>query len=80
MNVGISYNHPDWDSATYDSEDKVLIPHHHVTAEKSIWIEANFTMTLKVDARGRPTKIADFSFADDDFIWVRLMPHDYDFK
>jgi PIN domain len=80
MNVHVSYNHPDWDSATYDSEDKVRIPHHHVDGEKSVDIEAKFTMTLNVDSKGKPAKIADFSFDDDNFIWVSLMPNDYDFK
>ena len=80
MNVNVSYNHPDWDSATYDSEDKILIPHHHVVGEDNVDIEASFTMTLNVDKNGKPAKIAEFSFADDDFIWVSLAPSDYDFK
>jgi PIN domain len=80
MNVDVSYNHPDWDSATYDSEDKILIPHHHVTGEENVDIEANFTMTLNVDKNGKPEKIAEFSFASDDYIWVSLVPSDYDFK
>ena len=79
MNVDVSYNHPDWDNATYDSEDKVLIPHHHVAGEEKVDVEANFTMTLNVDKNGKPAKIAEFSFADD-YIWASLMPSDYDFK
>jgi PIN domain len=80
MEVHVSYNHPDWDSATHDSEDKVLIPHHNVDGEKDVDIDANFTMTLNVDAKGKPEKIAEFSFNDEDFIWVSLTPNDYDFK
>jgi hypothetical protein len=60
------------------SEDKVLIPHHHVSGEKDVDIEADFTMTLKVDAHGKPIKIGDFSFDDDNFIWVELSPSDYE--
>jgi len=78
--VNVSYNHPDWDTASYDSEDKVLIPHHHVNGEKRVDIETDFTMTLNVDRNGKPAKIAEFSFDDDSFIWVSLMPSDYDFK
>ncbi len=63
----------------YDSEDKVLIPHHHVAGEENVDVEANFTMTLNVDKNGKPAKIAEFSFADD-YISVSLMPNDYDFK
>jgi hypothetical protein len=80
MEVDVSYSHPDWDTASYDSEDKVLIPHHHVNGEKRVDIETDFTMTLNVDRNGKPAKIAEFSFDDDSFIWVSLMPSDYDFK
>jgi hypothetical protein len=35
MDVKVSYHHPDWDTATYDSEDKVLLPHHTVEARRT---------------------------------------------
>jgi hypothetical protein len=76
--VNVSYNHPDWDTATYDSEDKVLLPHHHISGKKEVTIEADFTMLIEADKNGKPTKIKEFSFDDDDFIWVSLMPSDYD--
>jgi hypothetical protein len=80
MDVQVSYHHPDWDTATYDSEDKVLLPHHTVEGEKNIDVEANFYMTLKVDQHGKPTSIAEFSFDDDNFIWVSIGPNDFDYK
>ncbi len=80
MEVHVSYHHPDWDTATYDSEDKVLFPHHTVEGETDVDIEANFSMTLKVDPKGKPTSIAQFSFDDDNFIWVSIGPNEYDYK
>jgi pterin-4a-carbinolamine dehydratase len=80
MDVKVSYHHPDWDTATYDSEDNVLLPHHTVEGETSIVVEADFNMTLKVDQHGKPTSIAEFSFADDSFIWVSIGPNDFDYK
>jgi hypothetical protein len=80
MEVKVSYHHPDWDTATYDSEDGILLPHHTVEGEKDVEVEADFNMTLKVDKNGKPTSVAEFSFDDDDFIWVSLTPSDYDFK
>jgi hypothetical protein len=80
MSVRVSFHHPDWDTATYDSEDKVLLPHHTIEGEKSVDVEANFNMTLKVDSKGKPIAIAEFSFDDDDFLWVSIGPNDYDFK
>jgi hypothetical protein len=32
----------------------------------------------KADAHGQPIKIGDFSFDDDNFIWVELSPSDYE--
>jgi hypothetical protein len=80
MDVKVSYHHPDWDTATYDSEDKVLLPHHTVEGEKNIDVEADFSMTLKVDRHGKPKSIAEFSFDDDNFVWVSIGPNDYDYK
>ena len=80
MGVNVSYHHPDWDTATYDSEDKVLIPHHTVEGEKDISIEAEFNMTLQVDQTGKPTSVAEFSFSDDDFGWVSIGLNDLDYK
>ena len=40
--------------------------------------EADFSMTLKVDGHGKPTSIAEFSFDDDNFVWVSIGPNDYD--
>jgi hypothetical protein len=80
MDVKVSYSHPDWDTATYDSEDGVLLPHHTVGGEKNLDVEADFNMTLKVDQHGKPTSIAEFSFDDDKFIWVSIGPNDLDYK
>ena len=43
-------------------------------------VEANFIMTLKVEQHGKPTSIAEFSFDDDNFVWVSIGPIDFDFK
>jgi hypothetical protein len=80
MDVKVSYHHPDWDTATYDSEDRVLIPHHTMEGEKNIDVEADFSMTLKVDQHGKPNSIAEFSFADDNFVWVSIGPNAFDDK
>lgn len=80
MDVKISYHHPDWDTATYDSEDKVLLPHRTVEDEKEVSMEADFTMTLNVDQHGKPNTISKFSFDDEDFIWVSVLPSDFDYK
>jgi len=78
MDVKVSYHHPDWDTATYDSG--MVIPHRTVEGEKNIDVFADFNMTLRVDQHGKPTSIAEFSFDDDNFIWVSIAPSDLDYK
>jgi len=68
MDVKVTYHHPDWDTATWDSEDGVALPHHTVEGERNIDVEADFTMMLNVDQQGKPISIAEFSFNDDNFI------------
>jgi PIN domain len=80
MVVHVSYQHPDWDTASYDSEDGVLIPHDTVEGEKNVDVEADFNMTLKVNQQNKPVSIADFSFDDGKFISVSIRPNDLDYK
>ena len=80
MDVKVSFHHPDWDTAVYDSEDKVLLPLHTVEGEKNIHVEADFTMTLKVNRYDKPTSISEFSFDDDNVVWVSIGESAYDFK
>jgi hypothetical protein len=55
------------------------LPHHSVQGERDVEIEANFSMTLKVGADGKPTSIAKFAFDDDNFLWVSIGPNDADY-
>jgi hypothetical protein len=43
-------------------------------------VKAKFNMTLKVDQHGKPTSIAEFSFDDENFIWIEIRPNDLDYK
>jgi hypothetical protein len=70
INATVSYTHPDWDTAMYDSEDKVLIPFDSVTGETEVSVEANFSMTILVDERDNPIQIDEFGFTDDRFRWI----------
>jgi hypothetical protein len=47
---------------------------------RSIWRLARRSLwdLAKADAHGQPIKIGDFSFDDDNFIWVELSPSDYE--
>ena len=74
--VSISYSHPDWDSAAYDSEDKVLIPWDTISGESEIEIEIDIAMTIAVNNDGTPDEIEELSFRNDRFVYVELHPND----
>ena len=72
----VSYTHPNWDEAIYDSEDKVLIPFDSVEGETEIILTAEFSMSILVDKKSNPEKIEDFQFRNDDFVFIDLYPYD----
>ncbi|VXB53444.1 PIN domain-containing protein [Brevundimonas sp. G8] len=68
----VTYNHPDWDNASYDSEDGVLIPWDTVSGQKEIDIQIDVSLTISVDEDGNPVKIEEINFRNDDFVWITL--------
>ncbi|HEX3497597.1 MAG TPA: PIN domain-containing protein [Methylocella sp.] len=81
IQANICYSHPDWDTASYDSEDKVLIPWNDpVSGDKDVEIEADFSMSIVTDDRGKPNQIEEVRFTDDKFIWVDIGDNPYDYK
>ncbi|MNS83325.1 hypothetical protein D3C72_1171090 [compost metagenome] len=67
LTVEISYSHPDWDSASWDSEDKVAIPHQDVSGTKEVEIETNFAISLLVDSKGEPYEIEDLTLVGNQY-------------
>lgn len=72
----VSYSHPDWDNASYDSEDKVLIPWDTVSGDTEIDIEIDVSLTITVNESGEPIELEQLSFRNDDFVFVELHPYD----
>ncbi len=79
VTANASYTHPDWDSAMYDSEDKVLIPFDDVSGETEIELEIDVSISLSVDDEGQAIEVENLAFRNDDFIYVTLLPYE-DFK
>ncbi|WP_312943748.1 PIN domain-containing protein [Stutzerimonas kunmingensis] len=76
----VSYTHPDWDSAAYDSEDKRLIPFDEVCGDTEIDLVIDISMSISVDEDGTPIEIEDFRFRNSHFQYVELHPYDpYEF-
>lgn len=77
----VSYSHPDWDNASYNSEDKVLIPWDSVSGETEMELEFDVSLTIAVDKNGDPEKLEQLSFRNDRFVYVELHPYDpYEYK
>lgn len=74
VNVTAEYSHPDWDTASYDSEDKVLIPWDNVDGETEIELEIDVSVSIAVDEDGHPEEIEALSFRNSDFQYVELHP------
>lgn len=76
ITANVSYTHPNWDEATYDSEDKVLIPWDTVSGEKDISFNADFSMSIIVDNKGNPMEIEEIRFSNSDFQYINLDSYD----
>gem|GEM_PF-625427 len=72
----VSYTHPDWDNAMYDSEDKVLIPFDTVEGETEVEFDVDFSLSIEVDDKGEPSTVTEVSFRNASFKWITLHPAD----
>lgn len=80
IQANICYTHPDWDTATYDSEDKVLIPWNDpVSGDKDVEVEADFSMSILSHDDGKAKQIEELRFTNDEFIRVDIADYD-DYK
>lgn len=75
----VAYTHPDWDTAAYDSEDKVLIPFDNVSGETEADLTIDVSMSIAVDENGDPAEIENLQFRNDNFAYIELHPYD-DYK
>lgn len=80
VTANISFSHPDWDTAMYDSEDKVLIPFESVSGENEILFELDVSISIAVDEGGKPEELDMISFPNSDFQYVEIHQHNpYDY-
>jgi hypothetical protein len=76
VSANVEYSHPDWDNASYDSEDKVLIPWRDVEGETEIEFDLDISIAISVDDEGTPEKIETVSTRNADFQYVELHPYE----
>lgn len=76
VKANVSYTHPNWDEAMYDSEDKRLIPFEDVSGETEVTLDVDVSMSIGVNEDGDPAEIEELRFRNSDFQYVELHPHD----
>jgi hypothetical protein len=77
----VSYTHPNWDEAMYDSEDKVLIPFEDVSGDTEVVLRVDVSMLISVNEKGDPNKIEELRFRNSDFQFIELYSDDpYEYK
>lgn len=76
VTADVSLTHPDWDTASWDSEDKVAIPWDDVSGETEVEFKVRFSMTLSIDEAGKPVALENLNFLDDSFVYVEIQQHE----
>lgn len=76
--VEVSFSHPDWDSAMWDSEDKVLIPFENIGGTKEVEMhEVAMTFTFIYDPEDDTATVEDASVRGSGFLTATLYPYDH---
>ncbi|MCP3035622.1 PIN domain-containing protein [Xanthomonas euvesicatoria] len=72
----VSYSHPDWDNAIWDSEDKRLIPTETVDGKTSTSTR-NFAFSFLVDMEdGKPVNVYDCEVRETWSVYLSIQPYD----
>jgi len=77
VNVELWYQHPDWDGAIYDSEDKVLIPIESISGKMEHQSSAKFSLLMSLVGNEKPKDILEFSFENFSGEELELYPDDF---
>jgi len=78
VDADIYYSHPDWDNASYDSEDKVLLPWDTVEGDTTVSLTVDVSISIEVDeSDGSPRRFDEIRFRNDRFQYVVLHPYDH---
>ncbi|MEG3190797.1 PIN domain-containing protein [Lysobacter sp. D1-1-M9] len=74
----VDYSHPDWESAIYDSEDKVLIPFGSVSGEAEVDLDKiPFSFEVEVDPDDKSLNVSAADVRGHGFITATLHPREW---
>lgn len=73
----VTFSHPEWDTAIWDGEDKVLTPWETVSGAKDVEIDAiPFAYVLSINAKTKTIAVNSASVRGNGFIYAELYPND----
>lgn len=76
VTADVSYTHPNWEDAIYDSEDKRLYPFEDVSGETEVSFDVDVSMSIAVNEDSDPEEIDELRFRNGNFQYVELYPFD----
>ncbi len=68
VDAEVRYTHPDWETAMWDSEDKVLLPFRDVSGTSRVVFGVDVAMRVRADDAGNPIGVENFRFTTDDIL------------
>lgn len=77
VEASVDFSHPDWDTAMYDSEDKVVIPLHHFSGQTDVTIEVDVSILISRDEYNEFDGIEGLQLRNDKFLSVTLFPGEH---
>lgn len=78
VRTGISYTHPDWDTAMYSDDDVLVwINDERVSGETEIGFNVDVSMSVAVDENNNPKSIEKLRFLNSDFQHIELHRDNY---
>jgi predicted nucleic acid-binding protein len=77
LKIEVEWSGPSWDSASYDSEDKVLIPWEGTGGNAETELNVSFSMSIRLNDDGVPDEIEDVSLSANSVIWIYVHADDF---
>jgi hypothetical protein len=70
IKLEVNWSGPNWDTAAYDSEEKVYIPWDDTSGTTETSIDVDFSLSVLLDDTGKPEEIVDASITANSMIWI----------
>lgn len=77
LSAVLSYEHPDWESATYDAEDTLLVPHHTASGAVERNFRCRFSLSYNLGKDGLAKDITNLNLMSVGHQEIRILDYYY---